>query len=48
MIFSLFFNFLMSAFDILEFLLENEIDIFSPLLKPKKEVKKSKSLSLKR
>jgi len=34
MFFSIFFNFLSTAFDILEFALTNQLDIFSPLLTP--------------
>jgi len=35
MFFSMFFNFLMSIFDILEYSLINQIDLFAPTLKPK-------------
>ena len=35
MFFSIFFNFLMSMLDILEYSLINQIDLFAPLLKPK-------------
>ena len=47
MFFSIFFNFLMSMFDILEYSLINQIDLFAPLLKPDApEPKKSSKLGI--